>query len=55
MLMIYVAVVVLLFQLKLVKPQPYPIALVVVAGLFVVGEPAAAWTLCDPVTPDHRQ
>ncbi len=51
LLTIYVALVVLLFKLKFVKPKPYPIALVVVAGLFVVGGPAAAWTLCAPVTP----
>ncbi len=48
---IYVAVVVLLFKLKLIKPKPYPIALVVVAGLFVVGGPTVAWTLAAPVTP----
>ncbi|QDU80767.1 Inner membrane protein YiaV precursor [Polystyrenella longa] len=51
MLIIYVAVVTLLFKLKLLKPKPYPIAIVVVAGLFVIGGPAVAWTLCAPVTP----
>ncbi len=51
LLTIYVAVVVLLFKLKLVKPEPYPIALIVVAGLFVVGGPTVAWTLSAPVTP----
>lgn len=50
MLTIYVAIVVLLFKLKWVKPKPYPIALVVVVGLFVIGVPTVAWTLCAPLT-----
>ncbi|WP_417749952.1 HlyD family secretion protein [Rosistilla oblonga] len=51
MLTIYVAVVVLLFKMKLVKPNPYPIALILVAGIFVIGGPAVAWTLSAPVSP----
>lgn len=51
MLTVYVAIVVLLFKLKLVSPKPYPIAVVLVVGLFVIGGPTVAWTLCAPVTP----
>lgn len=51
MLTVYVAIVALLFKLKLISPNPYPIAMVLVAGLFVIGGPTVAWTLCAPVSP----
>jgi multidrug resistance efflux pump len=51
LMMIYVAVVMVLFKLRLLKLKPYPIALAAVAGLLVVGGPTVAWTLSAPLTP----
>lgn len=34
---IYAAVVLTLFKMKIVKPRPYPIAIVILAGVFMIG------------------
>ena len=47
---IYAAIVLLLFKLKLLKPRPYPIALVVLAGVFVIGGVVAVWMLSAPIS-----
>ena len=51
LLIIYTAIVLVLFKLKLVKPRPYPIALIVVAGVFIVGGVVVAWALSAPISP----
>jgi multidrug resistance efflux pump len=51
LLTIYTAIVLVLFKLKLVKPRPYPIALIVVAGIFIVGGVVVAWALSAPISP----
>ena len=51
LLSIYTAIVLVLFKLKLVKPRPYPIALIVVAGIFIVGGVVVAWALSAPISP----
>jgi RsiW-degrading membrane proteinase PrsW (M82 family) len=51
LLIIYTAIVLVLFKLKLVKPRPYPIALIVVAGIFIVGGVVVAWALSAPISP----
>ena len=50
LLTIYTAIVLVLFKLKLIKPRPYPIALVVVAGVFIVGGIVVAWALSAPIS-----
>jgi multidrug resistance efflux pump len=51
LLTIYTAIVLVLFKLKLVKPRPYPIALIVVAGIFIIGGVVVAWALSAPISP----
>jgi multidrug resistance efflux pump len=51
LLMVYTAIVLVLFKLKLVKPSPYPIARTIVAGVLMIGGVAVAWMLCAPVSP----
>ena len=51
LLTIYTAIVLVLFKLKLLKPRPYPIALIVVAGIFIVGGVVVAWALSAPISP----
>ena len=51
LLTIYTAIVLVLFKLKLVKPRPYPIALIVVGGIFIVGGVVVAWVLSAPISP----
>ena len=50
LLTIYTAIVLVLFKLKLLKPRPYPIALVVVAGVFVIGGVVVVWMLSAPIS-----
>jgi multidrug resistance efflux pump len=45
---VYTALVVVLLKFKIVKPRPYPIALIIVAGIVLIGAVVAAWTLCAP-------
>src|SRR5689334_13348810 len=47
---IYTAIVLGLFKLKIIRPRPYPIALVAVVGLFVIGGVVVAWTLSAPIS-----
>ena len=47
---VYTALVVVLLKFKIVKPRPYPIALIVLAGIVLIGAVVAAWTLCAPVS-----
>jgi multidrug resistance efflux pump len=51
LLIVYTAVVLVLFKLKLVRPNPYPIACMVVAGVLIIGGVAVAWMLCAPLSP----
>jgi multidrug resistance efflux pump len=47
---IYTAAVVLLFKFKLLKPHPYPIAWVIVAGVLLIGGVVIAWHQFAPMT-----
>jgi multidrug resistance efflux pump len=49
---IYTAMVVLLFKLKLLRPRPFPIACVVLAGILILGGIVVTWKLCSPLS--HR-
>ncbi|HEV3445630.1 MAG TPA: biotin/lipoyl-binding protein [Gemmataceae bacterium] len=51
LLIVYTAVVLVLFKLKLVKPRPYPIAWTIVAGVLMIGGVVVAWMLCAPLSP----
>lgn len=51
LVMIYSAVVVVLFKLKLIRPRPFPIALVVVAGVLMIGGVVVVWKMSAPITP----
>jgi xanthosine utilization system XapX-like protein len=46
---IYTAIVLVLFKFRLLRPRPYPIALVALAGVFVVGV-VVAWSLSAPMS-----
>jgi multidrug resistance efflux pump len=47
---IYTAIVLVLFKLKVVRPRPYPIALVALVGVFVIGGVVVAWKLSAPMS-----
>jgi multidrug resistance efflux pump len=47
---VYTALVVLLFKFKLLKPRPYPIAWVAVAGVLLIGGVVVAWHLYAPMS-----
>jgi multidrug resistance efflux pump len=47
---VYTAVVVLLFKLKLLKPRPFPIAWVIVAGVLLIGGVFVFWMQCAPMS-----
>ena len=47
---IYTALVVLLFKFKVLKPRPYPIAWVAVAGVLLIGGVVVAWHLYAPMS-----
>jgi membrane fusion protein (multidrug efflux system) len=47
---IYTAIVLALFKFRVLKPRPYPIVLVALAGLFVIGGVVVAWTLSAPIS-----
>ncbi|HEV3085015.1 MAG TPA: biotin/lipoyl-binding protein [Gemmataceae bacterium] len=51
LLVVYTAIVLVLFKLKLVKPRPYPIAWTIVAGVLMIGGVVVAWMLCAPLSP----
>ena len=48
---VYTALVIVLFKLKILKPRPYPIAGVIIAGVLLIGGVAVAWMLCAPISP----
>src|SRR5262245_1620351 len=50
MCMIYTALVVLLFMLKILKPRPYSIAWSAVVGIFFVGALVVLWRLDAPMS-----
>jgi multidrug resistance efflux pump len=47
---IYTAIVLVLFKFRVLKPRPYPIALVALARLFLIGGVVVAWTLSAPMS-----
>jgi multidrug resistance efflux pump len=47
---VYTAAVALLFKLKLLKPRPYPIAWVAVAGVLLIGGVVVAWHQYAPMS-----
>jgi multidrug resistance efflux pump len=47
---VYAAVVLTLFKFKLVRPRPYPIAIVILAGILMIGGVVVAWTQCAPMS-----
>ena len=48
---VYAAVVLTLFKLKLVKPRPYPIAMVILAGILMIGGVVVvAWMQYAPIS-----
>jgi multidrug resistance efflux pump len=50
LVIVYTAVVVVLFKLKLLKPRPFPIAWVAVAGVILIGGVVVVWTLSAPMS-----
>jgi len=50
LLTVYAAVVLTLFKLRILKPHPYPIAIVIVVGIFMIGGVVVAWTQCAPMS-----
>jgi multidrug resistance efflux pump len=50
MTIIYTGIVVLLFKLKVLRPRPFPIACVVLAGILILGSIFVAWKLCAPLS-----
>jgi multidrug resistance efflux pump len=48
---VYTALVAMLFKLKVLKPRPYPIAVVAVVGILIIGGVVVAWSLCAPLSP----
>jgi multidrug resistance efflux pump len=51
LLIVYTGVVLVLFKLKILRPRPYPIAGVAVAGALIIGGVFVAWMLCAPLSP----
>ena len=47
---LYVIAIVLVFKVCRVKPRPWPIALFVVAGVFMIGGIVVLWTLSAPLS-----
>ena len=47
---VYAGVVLVLFRLKLVKPRPLPIAIVLVVGALLIGGVVVVWMQCAPLT-----
>jgi multidrug resistance efflux pump len=47
---VYTGIVVLLFRLKLLRPRPFPIACVVLAGILLLGGIVVAWMQCAPLS-----
>jgi multidrug resistance efflux pump len=47
---VYTTIVVVLFKLKVLRPRPFPIAWVAVAGVLLIGGVVVAWFLCSPMS-----
>src|SRR5262245_59509343 len=43
MLILYSSIVLLLFRCKVIKPGPYPIAIIVVGGMLIIGGVVVVW------------
>ncbi len=50
MIIIYTALVALLFKFKILKLRPFPIAWVAVCGVLLIGGIVVAWHLCAPMS-----
>jgi hypothetical protein len=50
LVIVYTAVVVVLFKLKVIKPRPLPIAWVAVAGVLLIGGVVVLWTPSAPMS-----
>jgi multidrug resistance efflux pump len=51
LIVVYTGIVLVLFKFKLIKPRPFPIALIVLVGVLMIGSIVVAWMLCAPVSP----
>ena len=47
---IYVVAIVLVFKVLRVRPRPWPIAVLVVAGMLMIGGIVVFWTLAAPIS-----
>src|SRR5262249_396380 len=47
---VYAAIVLIFFKFKLLKPRPYPIAIVILAGVLMLGGVVVAWTQSAPMS-----
>jgi len=47
---VYADIVLIFFKLKLLKPRPYPIAIVILAGVLMLGGVVVAWTQSAPMS-----
>jgi len=50
LVMVYAVVVLALFKMKIVKRRPYPIAIVILAGVFMIGGVVVAWKQYAPMS-----
>jgi multidrug resistance efflux pump len=50
LVIVYTAVVLVLFKMKFVKPRPMPIALMVLVGVLLLGGIIIAWVMCAPMS-----
>jgi multidrug resistance efflux pump len=50
LVIVYTAIVIVLFKMKILAPRPFPIAWVAVAGVFIIGAVVVGWTLCSPMS-----
>ena len=49
---VYAGVVLTLFKLRIVRPRPYPIAMVILAGILMIGGVVVAWMQYSPISGD---
>lgn len=47
---VYTALIIILFKLKVLRPRPYAIAGVAIGGLLIIGGVVVAWFLCAPMS-----
>ena len=48
--LVYIAAIVVVFKVLKVKPAPWPIALLAVVGVLMIGTVAVLWTIAAPVS-----